>query len=632
MKKIFFVFCFCVSVFNALSFAQTKNNENSLSVLVQTYVDLNSKLKQVKQDSAIEATASKEIIEEISREKNIILNKIPHIIVEQKIDEDAVDEFLKAQESLESLQKQYENNRNQNFAFIDTTLDLTRLDMVKVFYSALFRLEKLFLNVSSSNEMIALLDEAIEKLTQYGKLNLDEKKSQIQNESELNKIAQKEATLENALTSYSEILRFLRGNASLFESNYLFSSLKLQVGIDEINKVVAIESLNVGKIVISLLVIAFFVSLRKFSSHILYFFLIRLVYRNKDTDYIKKMFIEHIKKPVGWLLLTYGLNVCVNIVYYPAPISLGIANLFYIIYALFIVWAVFVLLDSYGILFVSKIAQKSGKKEIVNVVVKILYFVVLTIALLFVLARLGFNISALITSLGIGGAAMALAAKDIIANFFASVMLLFDDSFNQGDWVEVLGVEGTIVETGLRKTTIRTFDNSLVFLQNSAIMSANIKNWSKRKVGRHIKMYLGVEYNATPQQLESCLKDLRECLETSPLVAHEGDCALNACDITTKYRQNLVSMNDLEGYKNACYVNLSDFADSSINIELYFYTKAVTSKDFRATKSALMLEFMKIIEKNGLNFAFPSKSVYIEKLPELKISGEKEGNTQERSD
>lgn len=619
MKKLFLILCLCVSVLGGLSFAQTKSDESSLYVLVQTYVGLNSKLKQIKQDSNLEEAILKDAIEEITREKNIILNKIPNIIVEQKIDEDSVNEFLKAQENLETLQAKYENNRKQNFAYIDATLELTRLNIIRTFYSALLRLEKLFKDVSSSNEMMVLLNETIEKLVQYEALNLEERKAQIKDEVELNKIAQKEAALENILTSYGEILRFLRGNASLFESNYLFSALKLQVGIDEINKVVEIESLNVGKIVISLLVIVFFASLRKFSSHILYFFLIKLVYRNKDAEYIKKMFIEHIKKPVGWLLLAYGLNVCANIVYYPAPISLGIANLFYILYALFIVWVAFVLLDSYGIIFVSKIAQKSGKKEIVNVVVKILYFVVLIIALLFVLARLGFNISALITSLGIGGAAMALAAKDIIANFFASVMLLFDDSFNQGDWVEVLGVEGTIVETGLRKTTIRTFDNSLVFLQNSAIMSANIKNWSKRKVGRHIKMYLGVEYNATPQQLESCLKDLRECLETSPLVAHEGDCALNSCDITTKYRQNLVSMNDLEGYKNACYVNLSDFADSSINIELYFYTKAVTAKDFRATKSALMLEFMKIIEKNSLSFAFPSQSIYIEKLPELKI-------------
>ncbi len=79
------------------------------------------------------------------------------------------------------------------------------------------------------------------------------------------------------------------------------------------------------------------------------------------------------------------------------------------------------------------------------------------------------------------------SGKDIIANFFASILLLFDNSFNQGDWVEVSGIEGTVVETGLRKTTIRTFDNCLVFLPNSTIMGANIKNWSKRRMGVMLK-------------------------------------------------------------------------------------------------------------------------------------------------
>lgn len=111
--------------------------------------------------------------------------------------------------------------------------------------------------------------------------------------------------------------------------------------------------------------------------------------------------------------------------------------------------------------------------------------------------------------MGIGGLAVALAAKDIIANFFASILLLFDNSFNQGDWVEVSDIEGTVVETGLRKTTIRTFDNCLVFLPNSTIMGANIKNWSKRRMGRHVRMYLGVGYDATPEKLEQCVKDLR---------------------------------------------------------------------------------------------------------------------------
>lgn len=111
MKKLFLILCLCVSVLGGLSFAQTKSDESSLYVLVQTYVGLNSKLKQIKQDSNLEEAILKDAIEEITREKNIILNKIPNIIVEQKIDEDSVNEFLKAQENLETLQAKYENNR-----------------------------------------------------------------------------------------------------------------------------------------------------------------------------------------------------------------------------------------------------------------------------------------------------------------------------------------------------------------------------------------------------------------------------------------------------------------------------------------------------------------------------------------
>ena len=129
-------------------------------------------------------------------------------------------------------------------------------------------------------------------------------------------------------------------------------------------------------------------------------------------------------------------------------------------------------------------------------------------------------------------------------------------------------------------------------------------------------MILGVAYNAKPEQLESCVNDLREYLAQSPLVAHDDDNALNK-NYSAKYRQNLVSVNDLEGYKNACYVSLCEFADSSINIELYFYTKVISAGEFREARQKLMLDFMRILEKNGLGFAFPSLSVYVENLKDL---------------
>ncbi|EAO7108730.1 mechanosensitive ion channel family protein, partial [Campylobacter coli] len=480
--------------------------------------------------------------------------------------------------------------------------------------------ERLFKNAANSESIISTVDKAMENLQNSTNIDLSIYKAKINNPSELEKISNKEEMIFNAVDAYVEILKYLRANADLLESNYIFSLLELQVWIDRINEMANIDFINTGKIVISILVLVFFMSLRRFFSNIVYFILVRLVYHNKsDADDIKVIFIDNIKKPVGFLLICYAISLCLTIATYPAPLSINLSNLFHIVYAVLIAWLILRILDGYGVVLVSKLAQKSGKKEVVNLIIKILYFVIIIIALLYILAQLGFNISAIIASLGIGGLAVALAAKDIIANFFASILLLFDNSFNQGDWVEVSGIEGTVVETGLRKTTIRTFDNCLVFLPNSTIMGANIKNWSKRRMGRHVRMYLGVGYDATPEKLEQCVKDLREFLHTSDLVAHDEDSALKYGDHTTKYRQNLVSINDLEGYKNACYVALSEFADSSINIELYFYTKEIGGKDFREARQSLMLEFMRIIEKNGLTFAFPSRSIYIENLPPLDL-------------
>lgn len=622
MKKIIFGLCFLILSLVAQEFRFIDTNfskeDKGIYTLVEKYVDINNQIREFKKNNDENSSAFNGILNEFEEDKKVILAKIPDVIAGQKINEEAVSKFLKAKQELLDIQKK---DINKPYIYADTTLNLIYFNIVESFYSSLFDVEKLFKNAASSEDLVAAVDKAMENLQKSSNVNFNSLKSKITDEEELGKITIKERYINNAVDSYSEILKYLRSNASLLESNYLFSLLGLQVWIDTINNAVGINFVNIGKIVISALVLIFFLSLRRFFANIVYFFLVQLFYRNKNNiSDVKVVFIENIKKPVGFLLLVYAISLCLTIATYPAPLSINLSNLFHIIYTILIAWLVFRILDGYGVVFIAKLAQKSGKKEVVNLIIKILDFAVVLITLLYILARLGFNISAIIASLGIGGLAVALAAKDIIANFFASILLLFDNSFNQGDWIEVSGVEGTVVETGLRKTTIRTFDNSLVFLPNSTIMGANIKNWSKRRIGRHVKMYLGVGYDATPEKLEQCVKDLREFLHTSPLVAHEDDSALKYGDFTTKYRQNLVSVNDLEGYKNACYVALSEFGDSSINIELYFYTKAIDAKTYREAKQSLMFEFMRIIEKNGLSFAFPSRSIYIENLPPLDLS------------
>lgn len=618
MRK-FLILCFFIlnlfanSEFKFIDINKSILNGKNVYTLSQKFVELNEQIKEYKKFTDLNSSIYSGILKELEDQKKEILSEIPQVIVSQRINEKATESFLKIKQQLQETLKR---SNDKSFIYVDTALNLAYLDIVESFYSSLLSLENLFKSAADSESIVNVIDEAMNDLQKTLSMDLSVYRTKITNPNEIEKISHKEEIIANTVNSYNEILKYLRVNSKLLESNYLFSILGLQNWIDRINEIANIHFLNTGKIVISILTLIFFFSLRKVFSHIVYFLLVKLIYRNKaKANEVKTIFIENIKKPVGFLLIVYAISVCLTITFYPAPVSFDLTNLFYIVYAALIAWLVLNILDGYGIVLVANLAKKSDKKEVVNLIIKILYFVIIIIALLFILAQLGFNISAIIASLGIGGLAVALAAKDIIANFFASILLLFDNSFNQGDWIEISGIEGTVVEIGLRKTTIRTFDNSLVFLPNSTIMGANIKNWSKRKMGRHVRMYLGVTYDAAPEQLESCVNDLRELLKNSPLVAQVDDNALKYGDTKIKYRQNLVSINDLEGYKNSCYVALSEFADSSINIELYFYTKAISANDFRQARQTLMLEFMRIIAKNGLSFAFPSRSVYVESLP-----------------
>ena len=223
----------------------------------------------------------------------------------------------------------------------------------------------------------------------------------------------------------------------------------------------------------------------------------------------------------------------------------------------------------------------------------------------------GVNLTTVLSGLGIGGFAVAFAAKDTISNFFGTLSILFSDVFSQGDWIEIDGYQGVVVEIGLRVTTIRTFDNALIAIPNGTFASKNIKNWDKRILGRRIKMYIGVKYNSKSEDIKNAVKQIHQMLDQHPGIATKA----------TKYEYykknkslvaKLVSRDDLRGVKNNLLVYLDSFGDSSINILIYCFTKSVQWNEWLDTKQDVMHQIMEILEKNNLEFAFPSLSVYNE--------------------
>lgn len=591
---------------------------SELSQSINQILSINNKLSIIYEQNIDKNSTDSDDFKALQSDKTEIIAKLPALITSSKdFNLTSLNSYAKALQT--ELNKYSKNINSKNH--INTQIAVASNDLDIVLYSTLAKINQAFKELGKNPD-----DAIINAITQTQISHYQDLKSLKSSlGDDINADVKAEFTsIDIKRYSYDEILNYLKDHSELFSSNILITGLNLQKIIDTINSYSPeiLLSINPGKSLIIILLCGFFMLLPKLAYVVVYRVFISFLSKQKEiASEFKEQFVSAIKLPVNLFFIIYALDLALTIAYYPATFSINVVNYFSIAYTIVIAWFMLGILDGYGIVLLAKIAQKSGRKEVINLIIKIVYFIVIIITILLILRRMGFDISTIIASLGIGGLAVALATKDIIANFFASILLLFDSSFSQGDWIVCSDVEGTVVEIGLRKTTIRTFDNALVFVPNSKIMSENIKNWNRRKVGRQIKMKVGLSYTTSKESIQKCIDDIKYMLMHHPDIAKSGvDTALNSKDARVKYRQNMVSMDDLSGYKNNLFVVLDEFGDSSINILIYCFSKSVVWGEFLATKEDVMLKIMEIVERyDDASFAFPSQSIYVESMPKIQI-------------
>jgi MscS family membrane protein len=325
-------------------------------------------------------------------------------------------------------------------------------------------------------------------------------------------------------------------------------------------------------------------------------------------NYSKEILFK-IRKTVEIIVIVININMIVY-VYNDFSSIVIVSKVFNIFYGFIFTLLVYKIVNAVAIVRLKTIDAKvtNVKTELINVGIKVLNFIIFIIGLLIILYFAGVNLTAVLSGLGIGGFAVAFAAKDTISNFFGTLSVLFSDVFSQGDWIEINGMEGVVVEIGLRVTTIRTFDNALISIPNGTFASNEIKNWDKRVLGRRIKMKLGVKYDSKAEDIKNAVNQIREMLDK-----HDGIATTNTkFDFDYRHSARIVSKNDLEGVKNTLLVYLDEFSDSSINILVYCFTKSVEWEKWLIVKEDVMHKIMKIFEENNLEFAFPSLSIYNE--------------------
>jgi len=209
---------------------------------------------------------------------------------------------------------------------------------------------------------------------------------------------------------------------------------------------------------------------------------------------------------------------------------------------------------------------------------------IVVVGFILIVQEWGYNIGAIITGLGIGGLAVALAAKDTLANMFGGLTIIMDRPFKIGDWVKIGDTEGIVEDIGFRSTRIRTFEKSLISVPNSVIANTAIENFSRRGE-RRITYKIGVTYSTTKEKLKEAIERIRTMLEEHPGISKSS----------------------------TLLVYFTEFADSSLNIFIYCFTTTSVWSEYLKIREDVNLKIMEIMEDLGIDFAFPSMSVYIEK-------------------
>ncbi len=302
---------------------------------------------------------------------------------------------------------------------------------------------------------------------------------------------------------------------------------------------------------------------------------------------IDNMLLEAAEKPAGWLVLVVGLMVTLHLLAVDADRFPLIAPLFQLGRAATVViggWFVWRLIGAMASYLRARARETESPldDQLIPFIAKTLRLLLIITGLLMVAQNLGYSVSGLIASLGIGGIAVAMAAKDTLANVFGSIMILIDRPFTVGDWIKTSAFEGVVEEVGFRSTRIRTFGKTVVNVPNSRLANMVIDNIDARPK-RRVKMRIGVTYDTSTDQMERAIAGIEEILRSHPGVDQEYS-----------------------------LVKFDNFDDSALSIFLYYFSASTVWEEYLQVRQEVNLRIMQLLESLGIAFAFPSRTVYLQ--------------------
>jgi MscS family membrane protein len=422
-----------------------------------------------------------------------------------------------------------------------------------------------------------------------------------------------EATRENfksyisAAETYAQLLDFTTDNAKLLTQKTIFTLIHYSDIINSVNsapsarwlnKKISFLYLNSGKLVAVVIVAILFWGSLHLSQWVLRFsFLSFKHYENNK-----------LLRPIKLLLGVTALYYLILTLMYPLMPSSLVQSFIIFTYVFASAYLAMELLAYLVIGYFETKNSSENQKALVSLSIDMLKSLIIISAFVFYLNKMGVGLQTVLTSLGIFGIGIALAAKDSIANLFGSLNLLLDNTFSQGDFISIGTLEGEVVKVGLRSTQIRAFDNSLIIMPNAEAALKPIVNWSRRRLGREIKTSIAVSYNTDLTLLKEVIEEIRYMIAAHPNLVQSDDIERYE---NASSKALFVSTRHLLGLKKDRFIYLDKLDPSHMSVLVQVFSRSTDRDEWYRVKEELLYSILEILKKHAIEFALPAQTLYL---------------------
>jgi MscS family membrane protein len=292
--------------------------------------------------------------------------------------------------------------------------------------------------------------------------------------------------------------------------------------------------------------------------------------------------IETLEHPLILLFTLMGFLVAYHQLVFPDTIDTWMLRAYHAAVTLSFTWLLSRVVDALIREYLLPYAERSESRlddHLVPLARKGVRMAIWVLGVIVALNNAGYNVGALLAGVGIGGLALAMAAKDTLANIFGGITVLSDKPFLVGDRIKIDGYDGIVTEVGIRSTRIRTLQGPVLVVPNFKFTDSMLENVTAEE-GRRIKHEIGVTYSTTPAKMREAVEILNAIIDESQ-------------DVLLERR----------------WLTFETYAAFSLNITFICFIRK--DADIQTTQTRIAVEILERFNAAGLEFAFPTQTLHL---------------------